>query len=113
MEGIIGNLRPPITDMPDAITPDGNIVGPVIFLNNVLRLAFVAAGLWVFMNIVIAGFMFINAGGNAETISKAWERIWQSIVGLVIMACSFLVAAVIGILIYRNPMAILDPSLGL
>lgn len=112
MDGIVGNLLPPITNMPPAVGPDGELLGPLYFFNTVLRLVFVAAGLWVFVNFIIAGFMFINAGGNAETISNAWSRIWQSIVGLVIMVCSFLVAAIIGILFYSNPMAILNPSLG-
>ena len=88
MDDIVGKLHSPITDMPDAVNKiDGHLMGPIDFLNTVLRLTFVAAGLWVFINIIIAGFMFINAGGNAETITKAWARIWQSIVGLVIMVC--------------------------
>lgn len=108
-----GNLNPPVAGMNSAIDPTtGQLTGLLDFLNNILRLVFIAAGLWVFVNLILAGFQYINAGGDSEAVATAWARIWQSILGLVIIVASFLVAAIIGIVMFGNPMAILNPSLG-
>ncbi|MBL7159551.1 hypothetical protein ISS85_03680, partial [Candidatus Microgenomates bacterium] len=51
---------------PEAINKWGD-PGPgglILFLNVILRLMFVGAGLFAFFNIIIAGFQFISAGGN-------------------------------------------------
>lgn len=82
--------------------------GLVLFLNNILRLVFVVAGLFAFLNLIIAGFQFLSAGGDPKTIEKAWNRIWQSLVGLLIIVCSFLLAAIFGYLLFGDPGAILQ-----
>lgn len=106
-----GTINAPVNGM-GSIGPNGELTGPLTFFNNILRLVFVAAGLWVFVNLIMAGFQYINAGGDSEAVASAWARIWQSILGLVIIVASFLVAAIIGIVMFGDPMAILRPSLG-
>lgn len=108
-----GTLNPPVAGMNAAIDPTtGKLTGLLDFMNNILRLVFVAAGLWVFVNLLMAGFQFINAGGDSEAVATAWAKIYQSFIGLVIIVASFLIAALIGIVMFGNPMAILNPSLG-
>lgn len=108
-----GTLNPPVAGMNSAInSTTGELTGLLDFMNNILRLVFVAAGLWVFVNLLMAGFQFINAGGDSEAVATAWAKIYQSFIGLVIIIASFLIAAIIGIVMFGNPMAILRPSLG-
>lgn len=108
-----GTLNPPVNNMSNTpIDANGQLTGIMPFLNSILRLLFIAAGIWVFFNLVWAGFMFINAGGDAEAVAKAWSKIYMSILGLVIIVTSFLVAVIIGMLMFGNPMAILNPSIG-
>lgn len=85
--------------------------GLTAFLNVILRILFIIAGLWFLFNVVLAGFGFMNASGDAKKIDQAWTKIWQSLVGLVIMVSSFLLAAIIGFLLFDNPTAILAPKL--
>lgn len=85
--------------------------GPVNFLNAILRLIFLAAGLYAFFNLIIAGFQFITAGGDPKGIENAWNKIWQSLLGLIILVSSFVLAAVFGWLLFGDPTAILKPKI--
>lgn len=104
----IGQITPfvPIT----GITPEGTPVGLISLLNAVLRIIFAVAGIWAFFNIIIAGFSFINAGGDPKKVTAAWTRIWQSLLGLLIIVTSFILAAILGILFFQDATAILNPK---
>jgi len=69
------------------------------------------AGIYAFFNIIIAGYGFLGAGGDAKKIQQAWDKIWQSALGLVIVAGSFVLAAILGWLIFKDPTAILKPKI--
>lgn len=109
LDKIIGKISPPV-DTP-GITDTGELTGIIGLINIILRIMFIIAGLYAFFNIIIAGFGFINAGGDPKQVTKAWERIWQSLVGLVIIVTSFLIAAIIGLVLFKDPTAILRPKL--
>lgn len=91
-----------------SLGPEG---GLIVLLNNVLRLVFVASGIFAFLKIILAGVGFINAGGDTKKIESAWNGIWQSLFGLVIIVGSFAIAALIGILLFGNAGAILNPQI--
>lgn len=110
MDDVIGRITPPPYIQP-GIDPSGKLTGIMVFLNSILRIVFVVAGVWAFINIIIAGYQFMTAGGNPKAIQHAWERIWQTFLGLVIIVASFLIAAVIGLLLFKDPTAILQPKL--
>lgn len=100
-----GTVSPPPTGY------GGVFSGLVPFLNNILRLLFVIAGLFAFFNLVIAGFQFMSAGGDSKAIEKAWSRIWQSLIGLLIIVGSFLLAAIFGYILFGDATAILQPKI--
>lgn len=85
--------------------------GLIILLNNLLRFTIVLAGLYTFWNILSAGYMFMSAGGEAKNITKAWDKIWQSLIGLLIVAGSFILAAVFGYILYGDPTMLLQPRI--
>jgi hypothetical protein len=84
--------------------------GVVLLLTNVLRLAFAAAGIFAFINFIIAGFQYMGAGGDAKALNAAWSRIWQSLVGLVIIVMSFALASLIGYILFGDAGFILNPK---
>lgn len=113
----IGHIRIssiPIFNTP-AITggPGGTTIMPglVGFLNTILRVILIVAGLFAFFNIIIAGFNFMNASGDPKMITKAWDKIWQTFLGVAIVAASFLFAAIIGIIMFGDPTAIINPKI--
>ena len=99
------------SNIPEAINSAGELVGIMVFLNTILKLIFIAAGLYAFFNIIIAGFDFINAAGDPKKVATAWERIYQSVLGLLIIVSSFLLAAILGWILFKNAGAILNPKL--
>lgn len=102
-------------DKPQGVTTYGDFNAPnggIIFLmNNLLKLAIVIAGLFTLINFIIAGYTFFSAGGDSKKITEATAKIWQSIIGLLIVAGSFLLAAIVGWLIFRNGGAIINPTI--
>lgn len=107
----IGRVSPPPFIKEGINTTTGQLTGIMVLLNTLLKLVFIAAGLYAFFNIVIAGFDFINAAGDPKKVATAWERIWQSVLGLLIIVSSFLLAAIIGLILFNDPGAILNPKL--
>lgn len=116
--------RPADMNDPNFLTgPGGNIVGnvtnPIIygglgpgvaqFFTNILRLVFVGAGIYALVNLIVAGFQYMQAGGDTKVLTAAWNRIWQTLLGLIIIVGSFALAALFGYLIFGNAGFILNP----
>lgn len=81
------------------------------FANNILKMLIVGAGLFAFINIIIAGYTFLSAGGDSKKVEQAWSRIWMSLLGLLFVAGSFVLAAIFGWLLFKDPTAILAPEI--
>lgn len=88
----------------------GKIGGIVIFFSNMLRLVFVIAGIYAFLNFIIAGFQYMMAAGDSKELSAAWDRIWQSLLGLIVIVGSFAITALLSQVIFGDPMYILNPK---
>lgn len=106
--GIFGNVPPPPGIANWGTLQGGGFVG---FLNAILRLMIVAGGLWVLINIIIAGYQFLGAGGKPENVQAAWAKIWESLIGLLFIAGAFVLAAIFGQVIFGDPTAIISPRL--
>ena len=91
-----------------AIGAQGSFIG---LIANILRLAFVGAGIYAFIRVILGGFKFINAGGDAKAIGEAWQSIWQAILGLIIVVSSVAIAALLGQLLFGSATAILMPKI--
>lgn len=106
MNNIVGEITNPLTGY-------GGIEnnGLTMFLSNILRLVFVVAGIYALINLILAGFAFMSAGGDAKKISQAFDKIWQTLLGLAIIAGSFAIAAVIGYILFHNAMFLLSPTI--
>lgn len=103
---IFGQIKPPpIKDI--FITEDGGKgQGIFNFVGLVINLATIFAGLFVLIQFIMAGYDFISANGDEKKVASAWAKIWQSVVGIAIIASAFVLIAVVeritGINI-RNP----------
>lgn len=78
-------------------------------LNMVLQLLIVVAGVYALINFILAGYTFLSAGDDPKKIESAWGKIWQTIIGLVVVAGAFVIAALIGILVFGDATFILSP----
>jgi hypothetical protein len=102
----LGSITNPLPSSSSA--PGG---GLIILLNNVLRLIFVGAGIYAFIRVIVAGLGFISAGGDVKKITTAWNSIWQSLLGLIIIIGSFAIAGLIGQVLFGDWTAILNPKI--
>ncbi len=44
---------------------------------------------------IMAGYAYISASGDVKATQAAFDRIWQSILGMVIIASAFVIASVV------------------
>lgn len=108
---MFGNIKNPFgSTIYKGDIQSGNF-GMILLLNNIIKLITIVAGLFAFFQFITAGFQFINAGGDSKAISQAWNKIWQAILGLVIVAGAFVLAAIFGYLIFGDPTIFLNPKL--
>jgi len=99
-------------DLPEPLKPYGSYkTGLMKFANNILKLVIVGAGIFAFINIIIAGYTFMAAGGDTKKIDAAWAKIYNSLIGLLFVAGSFVLAALFGWLLFKDPTAILNPKI--
>lgn len=90
---IIGNIDPPLNNSYFTGAPGA---GLFLLLNNLFRLVAVIAGIYAIFQLISAGYMFMSANGDPKAFEKGWNKIWQAIIGLLVVAGAFVLAAVIG-----------------
>lgn len=99
MIGIFGNITPPeaIQKFEDAGNVNGGSGnGIFVFLSAIFKLAGTIAGIYFVIQIILAGYSYLSASGDEKKTSKAWATIWQSLIGIAIVASAFILASVIG-----------------
>jgi hypothetical protein len=104
MANIIGTITPP------ASIPS-NIIDTAKFLKGIIVFIIVLAGLFAFWNFLIAGFSYITASGDKAKVEVAQQKITHALVGLVIIAASFIIAAIAGQVLFNDPYFIISPKI--
>jgi hypothetical protein len=102
-DNIVGTITNPLPGKYAQIT------GITVFFTNILRLIFLGAGIFALLNFIVAGMMYMNAGGDAKYLGLAWAKIWQTLLGLAIMVSSFAMAALFGYLFFGDAGYMLNP----
>lgn len=105
---IFGNIPQP-SPLAAFGTVEGGAIGE--FLNIILKTLIAIGGIYALLNLILAGYAFMSAGGDSKKVQDSWAKIWQTLLGLAFVAGSFLLAAIFGKLLYNNWSAILAPSI--
>lgn len=105
MPGIFGNIESPV-DNAYFNTEGGE--GIFILISDILKLAGYAAGIFFLVQMILAGYAYISANGDPKKTEAAWNKIWQSLIGIIIVASAFIIASVIGLFLNID---ILNPTL--
>jgi hypothetical protein len=90
---------------------EGNNIGIIIFISNLIRLFAIVAGIWAMFNLIMGGYTFITSMSDAGAMAKVQNSITMTIIGLAIIAGAYIIAAVIGALLFGDPNFILNPQL--
>ncbi|OGM21158.1 hypothetical protein A2714_03080 [Candidatus Woesebacteria bacterium RIFCSPHIGHO2_01_FULL_38_9] len=86
----------------------GSVNGLQVLLNIILRTLIVGAGIYTVLNLILAGYAYLSAGGDPKRIQDAGAKIWHSVLGLIIAAGAFVLAAVIGLILFNDANALLQ-----
>ena len=60
-------------------------------IRNVISILLVIAGVVAMIYLIVAGYQYITAGGNAEQATLARQGILNAIIGLVVIFASYLI----------------------
>ncbi len=97
------------------ITPPANIpsnpVDTTGFLRSIIIFIIVLAGIFSFWQILLAGFSYITASGDKAKVEMAQLKITHALIGLVIIAISFVLSAIAGKILFNDPNFILNPKI--
>lgn len=74
--------------------------GLIVLFTSLIRFAVVVAGLYTLLNLVLAGYGYLSAQGDAKKVQNAHDRIWRSFLGLLIVAGSILIGGLMGFVIF-------------
>lgn len=99
---IIGRVSPPpgVSSYPE--------LGIIFLISNLIKLAIVVAGIYATINLIIAGYGFMSAGGDSKKVADAWARIWQTLLGLVVVFGAFVISAILGLILFGDYGALLQ-----
>ncbi|MEX0896303.1 MAG: hypothetical protein WDZ94_05245 [Patescibacteria group bacterium] len=110
---VLGGVRRPSSVNLFNVRTDGtgDGIGIVLFISNLLTLFTIIAGIWVMFNILRAAYMFISSAGDTGTYEKVRELLTTSVIGVTIIASAYILAGLIGWIIFGDPTFILRPTL--
>jgi hypothetical protein len=104
---IVGNVP-----LPTPLTRFGDVgTGPGKLLQIVFQTMVVAGSIYALINFIIAGYGFMSAGADPKKVEGAWTKMWQTILGLVLVGGAFTLAGVVGKLIFNDWGFLLTPTL--
>lgn len=101
---IFGRITPPAA----VVAIDASERGLTTFISNLVKFFIVVAGLYAFLNIILAGFQFLSAGGDPKNMSQAWSKIYQTFIGLIIVAGAVMITMIVSLIIFGDAGAILN-----
>jgi len=81
------------------------------FISVIITLLVVVAGIFTLWQLITAGIDYINSSGDKTKVTQAGQKITTAIMGMVIIAGSFVIIALIGFLLYGDPGAFIYPTL--
>jgi hypothetical protein len=102
-EDVVGTI-----ELPKGIPSDIGKTGD--FITTIVRFFLILGGLFTLWQFLSGGLLYITSGGDKAKVSEASNKITMSIVGLVIMAASFVIIAIISQLLFGDFTAILIPK---
>ena len=106
---VFGNINNPLINTGPGNNYDNLASGDLInFLNNLIALITVIAGIWTVFNFISAGYIYLNANGQPQKLTDAGNKILQSVIGLAIVAAAYTLAGILGFILFKDATKLLD-----
>jgi len=106
---VFGSVSPPpgVADYDDA----AGGIGLIPFFSNLIRIITIAGGIFVMINILYAGWIYISSSGDASAHEKVANTVTYSVIGLAIIVFSYSAAAIAGMIFFGDATFILNPTI--
>ena len=95
----------------DISAGDQGLSSPINFVNNILGVLTVAAGIWFLITIVTSGIKIITHSRDPKVFGEAMKKILWSALGLAFVAFAYIIAGWIGSQFFGNAGYITNPTL--
>lgn len=99
----IGTIDVP-AGIPSATTSTTSVISALV------RFVVVVAGIFSLWQFLIGGLGYITSGGDKGKLTESQNKITMSLVGLVIIAASFIIIALVSQVLFGDFTAILAPK---
>lgn len=96
---------------PAAIQAYGENGGLVTLGNNIIIFAVIVGGLIALANIIMAGYIYLTAAGDAKAHEKVVSKITMSLWGMAIMILAPAMMAIVGFLFFKDSTFFLQPKI--
>ncbi len=103
-DDVVGIIAVP-SGIPQEVAKTGD------FLSALIRLLVVVAGIFTLWQFLTGGLAFITSNGDKGKLTEAQNKIQSAIIGLVVIAGSFIVIAIASQILFGSFTAILVPQL--
>jgi hypothetical protein len=98
IQNAFGKINPPA---PASNYTSGNgAQGLSAFVTNLINLIFIVGALVFVFMLVWGAFQWMTSGGEKEKVAEARKRITYAIIGMVLMAVTFLLLSILGKLLH-------------
>ena len=94
LQNVFGSVSPPSQLQSYAGKSPNDAIG--LFISRIIEIVYSAAIIVVVFMLVIGAFQWITSGGEKEAVAKARNRIMYALIGLALLALSFLILQVLG-----------------
>lgn len=110
-EDIFGKIDAPAGVAKYNSAPGANGLGIMLFVSNIIRLSTIIAGIWVMINFILAGWIYITSADDKSAGAKVSEKMTYSVMGLAIIVGAYTIAAILGLILFGRADYILNPTL--
>ncbi len=86
-------------------------IGILIFLNRLITLVNVIAGIIVMFNVVTSGWIFLTSWGKPDAFTQVRDKLTLTFIGVAVIAFSYTIAGVLGLIFFQDATAIINPTL--
>ncbi|MEA2057011.1 MAG: hypothetical protein U9O78_04910 [Patescibacteria group bacterium] len=86
-------------------------IGIIVFMSNIIRLTTVVAGIWAFINFVLAGWIYLTNADSSDAGQKVSQKMINTLMGLLIVVLAYSIAGLFGLLIFGDATYILNPTI--
>lgn len=110
-KAIVGSVdKPPGVNIMSN-NPSGGDIGILVLASNLIQLLVIVSSLWVILNVVSAGYAYLSSGGKTDVHTKVKDKLTMSVIGLLLIICSYTVAGLIGLIFFGDASYILNPKI--